>query len=307
MRHMAEPWTSPETGEGGQPFRPFDRQALQATLADALRDAEVADGLAADPDGAGTVPAPSASAGPAMTAPGVPAGPAMAAPPGAGRPPGGAPRAAIPGLPAPGPAEPAPATSGLRPPNPFGRPTPGAPTAGAQAPGGPTPGGPAGLVSGGGFVGGGGVAPRPPQAAPQPMAAPIPGGRVGPSMLPSQYGGISPADAAPGGSGPRPLGAPAGVAGLGGPISGLARPGELGGNRMVSGLSPAAPVAPAPTIPLRRPSRPEAPAPEAKAAPAPPAPAPPQPRPMEPIAAWSPADDDILPGGAAKRRSRRSR
>ena len=47
--HMADEWTRPDddgSTEGGASMRPFDRQALQATLADAVRtasDAEVMD------------------------------------------------------------------------------------------------------------------------------------------------------------------------------------------------------------------------------------------------------------------------
>jgi hypothetical protein len=61
---MAEALDSPAEGDRGGQFRPFDRQALQATLADALKDAEEADHppLAADEQG---VP----QAAPAETAP----------------------------------------------------------------------------------------------------------------------------------------------------------------------------------------------------------------------------------------------
>ena len=37
---MAEQWTPPEEGKAEQPFRAFSRQALEATLAEALRDVE---------------------------------------------------------------------------------------------------------------------------------------------------------------------------------------------------------------------------------------------------------------------------
>ncbi|HET6964717.1 MAG TPA: hypothetical protein VFH58_08075 [Acidimicrobiales bacterium] len=83
---MAEAWEPPGDGGSGGSFRPFDRQALEATLADALRDAEVADQQAAagDPD-ASSAPAtpPAATAAPAAPpAPAAaPGAPPVAAPP----------------------------------------------------------------------------------------------------------------------------------------------------------------------------------------------------------------------------------
>lgn len=47
---MAEQWTPPEEGQAEQPFRAFSRQALEATLAEALRDVE-STGASVDADG----------------------------------------------------------------------------------------------------------------------------------------------------------------------------------------------------------------------------------------------------------------
>jgi hypothetical protein len=115
---MAEASESPA---GDASNRPFDRQALQATLADALRDAELSD------DGS----APAAPPQAAPTSPAPPAPPAAAAPP-----------AAPPLVPAPMPAPPVPAPPAAAPApsgpkvNPFGpKPAPAPGAAGAPAPG----------------------------------------------------------------------------------------------------------------------------------------------------------------------------
>ena len=116
--HMAEAW-EPPAGDSGATNRPFDRQALQATLADALRDAELSDG---GDDGA-----------PAPQAPPV-APPAAAAPPAA--PPAPGPQPPVPAPPAAA-APPVPAPSGPKV-NPFApkpAPVPGPAPAGAPAPG----------------------------------------------------------------------------------------------------------------------------------------------------------------------------
>jgi hypothetical protein len=98
--------------------------------------------------------------------------------------------------------------------------------------------------------------------------------------------------------------------GLGGSVSGLRPPGAdaptgLGARPLpalsgMGGVTPGLdePVGEAPTIPLRRPNRPE-PAPE----PAPvPAAAPAPPKPTVQLAGWLPSDDDILPSGQLKKR-----
>lgn len=241
---MAQPWTSPAVpGEGDQPVKAFDRQALEATLADALRDAE---GGTVEPDDGGPAPTPVPAAA------GRPA-PAIR-PPAAVRPP------AVPGL------------------SPAGHPPAGGPHPAPR----PT-------LLGSGLSGPGG---------------PLGGGTLGSSPL------------APPGSGPAPLRRPDGAAPT--PVAAprpLTAPGQL-----VSGLAPAPPglaptggTAPAeqPTIPIRRPKRPEPAAAPAATAPAAPTPAPPipagPPRPAAPTMAWSASDDDILPGRAAKRRGRRRR
>lgn len=121
---MAEAWEPPGDGGNGGSFRPFDRQALEATLADALRDAEVADQQAAAGDTeAASAPvapaapqaAPQAAAAAAPAAP--PAGPAappVPAPPKlnpfGGRPAAGGAPVPSGAAPASGPAAPAPRT-----------------------------------------------------------------------------------------------------------------------------------------------------------------------------------------------------
>jgi hypothetical protein len=60
---MADPWM---TQDGARPPKPFDRRALQATLADAVRTADDVDA----PDGAAPVPAPSLGAPQPAASPG---------------------------------------------------------------------------------------------------------------------------------------------------------------------------------------------------------------------------------------------
>src|SRR5438270_10541784 len=105
---MAEAWDAPGQGASGGSFRPFDREALHATLADALKDAEAVD----HPDEEGS-PAPAAAAPvPAPQAP----------------PPGPAADGMTPRPPAP------------KAPNPFGR--TGGPAAAPPPPSAPAPSGP---------------------------------------------------------------------------------------------------------------------------------------------------------------------
>jgi hypothetical protein len=221
---------------GDSSYRPFDRQALHASLADALKDVELAD--AAEP---AAVPAPAAQ-------PAAPAAPAADA-------------------------------GASKVPNPFGRP-------GASA---------------------GGAIPAP-APAPMPSAPAAPAPRTGPSILAGGISaGVSPMSASGLGGGVSGFRAPDGGYGLGGgsPLSGTGLgPRPLG---PLGGTAPADEVAePAPTIQLRRPTRPAPvvePVVEAVPAPAAPTPA----RPSVPLAGWMPSDDDILPPGAQVKRKPKKR
>lgn len=260
-------------GPGSGSFRPFDRQALQDTLADALKDA--------DAPFSGDVPA----AGAAVAAPptitpqaAAAAGPTAAPAPTAGPSPTAAPAPKL---------------------NPFGR---TGPVGGPASPGparitpaatGPTP-----------------INPGPARAVPVPGAASAgPGAgapRTGPSILSGGLANaLSPLNPTPGGLGGGSISglrAPGSAGGPAGPAQGLG-PRPLPG---ISGLGAGSvidePVEEA-TIALRRPAPPE---PVRESAPEPAAPAAP-PRPSVPVAAWLPSDDDILPRGTHKRKGRRRR
>lgn len=147
----------------------------------------------------------------------------------------------------------------------------------------------------------------PPPAAPAPSAATVPSTpptRSGPKILSGGLGrAISPLSGGPAG------------AGLGGPVSGL-RPPASSGSLLGSALSglggrSAEPAEETPTIALRRRHRQDTPAeqndhreaPAPAAAPAPPAHA----RSSAPLAGWLPTDDDIVPGGALRRKGRRGK
>lgn len=103
---MAEAWQPPSGGEDGQPFRPFDREALQATLADALKQADAADMADQDSAAPGAAGADEAPGRPTPLRPPMPFGrPTASSDPLSGAaqvpPPGPGP---VPGGPAPRPA-----------------------------------------------------------------------------------------------------------------------------------------------------------------------------------------------------------
>jgi len=283
---MAEAWTKPDDDagkDGGVPPRPFDRQALQATLADAVRIASDTQTVDAPPNK--PLRGPSASA-PVITGPAEEA-PEPVLPPrpqprsvnpfSRGGPDGAAAAPAAPSVPAPAPAVPAPA--------------PAVPAPGAQAV--PAPKRPASLLGGG---------------------APTSVGSSQGSGL-SSSGGLGSGNGLSGGG----LSSPgaAGSAGLRGVGSGSLGPinfsgdnrvtGDLGGGRSSAALAPA--PAEQPTIALRR-RQPAEVAPSARSgdnspsatpAAAPPAP----PRAAMSIEGWTPTDDDILPRRVMKRSFRR--
>lgn len=72
---MSDQWGAPDGGSGGT-FKPFDRQALEASLADALKDASEADEVA----GAASGPAPEDARRPEPAAPAASTGSAPAGP-----------------------------------------------------------------------------------------------------------------------------------------------------------------------------------------------------------------------------------
>ncbi len=322
---MAEPWTSgagPQDSD--QPFRPFDRRALEDTLADALRDVG-ADGPAAEGRTFGTAGPAQPDAFPERLPRSPSSGPVS--PPSGSlgdlplrRPPGSDPHSpptaggALPG-PAPRPSEPSPAArpAPMTAPSSAARPAPRPSLLGSGLIGAPG----TGALGGGPGIAAGAPARR---GAGDPPSGPL-GGAAGPAALrPPEPATVT------------PLRPPS-------QLQGLSRPGDLGGARLGSGLStsgyapsPASPAAgEQPTIPLRRPKRADPgadigarPAPASAEPPAAPAgkapakgPAPTPiaatgpaaqtgaPRPTVIVTGWSPADDDILPQSAAKRRSRR--
>jgi hypothetical protein len=281
-QHMADEWTRPDddgSAEGGASARPFDRQALQATLADAVRTASDAGGMDNPPNkplrgpttGAPVVP------GPSDTEPVLPPRPQ----PGRSVNPfsrgGSAPEAA------PATAAP-PAPAARRPPSLLGGGTPT--SVGGTSVGGTSVGGSPGAgLSGTGNLGAGSA---------------VPGSGLSGSSLGS-----------PGGAGQSGLRSPS-PAKLGPMnLSGDSRVGgDLAAGRSTSALAPAPAAAEQPTIALRR-RQPAESAPSARsaepsapAAPAQTAPAPPPPRTIS-IEGWTPGDDDILPRRVLKRSFRR--
>jgi hypothetical protein len=256
--------------------RPFDRHALQASLADAVRLAQEA----AQEAGSDAVTTGDAQVTPTTPRPATPVDAPPRAPSAFSRP----------GTVEGAPAEPPPprATSPL---SGVGRPV--APTAPSD-PSAPRP--PPKIL--GGLSGGIGAGIRP-DTGDQPTV----NRRLGGNGLGSSSGRLGPSN----GLGAGNLGPTSGL-GSGvilGPASGLGGS-SLGADRTTSDLAPS--VTERPTIPIRRPK----PA-EDRQAQEPPAtpPAPPQgpaaggppvPRMAAPIAPWSPSDDDILPSGPARRR-----
>jgi hypothetical protein len=277
---MAEAWTGPDNDaskDGGVSARPFDRQALQATLADAVRTASDVEKMDTPPNKPLRGPTPSSP---------VISGSAEAA----GEP-------VLPPQPQPQP-QPQPARSV----NPFSRGASAsegtaatAPaSAPAPAPAIPAPKRPASLLGGG---------------TPTSVGS-SQGAGLGSSGGLGSGGGLS-----GGGLGAPGAAGSAGLRGVGsgnlGPInfSGDNRgSGDLGGGRSAAALAPA--PAEQPTIALRRRQPAEA-APSARsgqnnpsATPAPAAP-PAPPRAAVSIEGWSPTDDDILPRRVMKRSLRR--
>jgi len=145
------------------------------------------------------------------------------------------------------------------------------------------------------------------------LSAAISSMSAGPSA-PGSPGGLNPTGGLGGSSisGLRPPGSEASPGQLGSPrpLPGLSGLGALGGVGGV-GTNLDEPVGETPTIAIRRPTRPEpteAPAANESADPAPPPPgAHHAARASVPLVGWLPSDDDILPHGTDKRKSRRGR
>jgi len=268
---MAEPWTRPDDDSSGGGSRPFDRQALQATLADAVRTASDADAMDTPGNRPLRGPTPSGSA----AAPADDAAPASAVL---------APR-------------PQPARSV----NPFSRgssePDPAAPAAAQAAQPAPTPKRPASLLGGGApaSVGSSGLGSSPGLGSPSPLSAP---GALSAAGLGSTSGAGSSGlrTPSPGSLGPISFGADSRVTG------------DLSAGRSTAALAPA--PAEQPTIALRR-RQPAETAPSARSTEEKPSAAPAQSAPAAParaavsIEGWTPGDDDILPRRVVKRSFRR--
>jgi len=269
---MADPWTRPDDDSSGGEARPFDRQALQATLADAVRTASDSDAMEAASNRPLRGPVQSGSA----AAPADDAAPASPVPP-----------------PRPQPA---------RSVNPFSRGSSeadAAPTAAPQAAQtAPSPKRPASLLGGGApaSVGSSGLGSSSGLGTPSPLSAP---GALSAAGLGSSSGAASSGlrSPSPGSLSPIGLGADSRVTG------------DLSAGRSTAALAPA--PAEQPTIALRR-RQPAETAPSARAteekasaAPAQPAAAPAPARAAVSIEGWTPGDDDILPRRVVKRSFRR--
>ncbi len=270
--HMADEWTRPDddgSTEGGASMRPFDRQALQATLADALRTASDTDVMDNPPNKPlrGPTPGGPVIAGPSEAEPVVPPRPQ----PGRSVNPfsrgGSAPEAA------PSAAAP-PAPAGRRAPSLLGG---GAPTSVGGSSG-------AGL-SGTGSLGAGNAV----------SGSSLSGSSLGAPGGAGQSGLRSPSPAK---LGPLNLSGDSRVGGdlaAGRSTSALA-PAPAAAEQPTIALRRRQPAQPAPSARAAEPSAPASPAQTAQAAP--------PPRTIS-IEGWTPGDDDILPRRVLKRSFRR--
>jgi hypothetical protein len=303
---MAEPWVDRSITDAEAAVRPFDRQALQATLADVMRNA--------DTSGLDPAAAPRVVTGPPDASP---TSPAWAPPPASAM--QGAPTAP-PGLHLTPPATPAPAPMGVGRPGPVPSPQPGAVRAEAPTATGPAPAGPAPAPAG------------PPRSAPSPLDLNSVLSRpAAPARTSNPFGpGKLPSDGAGAGSGELGARRPTPSILGGGSSGALGSPSILGGALGIStDLNPRPSETPVdkPTIPLRRPRQDECPS-AAAVEPAPALtgtqPAPPSDAAysmgasapdssgygatgpaggydgMPGVPAWSPLDDDIMPRTAGK-------